>query len=274
LTSTILAGTDVVYSWDLGDGTNLSGQNVDYIYPALGVYTATLTATNSQNVLTDTTTLEIVIPVPISDLSATNDGPLPVDTPVRLEATVTAGTSIDYFWDYGDGETGTGRVKDHAYSAPGFYTAVVTATNTENSMTAQTNVEVVEQPECQQFEFGEDGLKTNFYLPYVENFDSAFHLDVDTIKTNAKLSAETSRKLHISVHVNDELVLACSPTVLPEAYYYLCSTTADFKLLKNENIKYTIGGEGSPIGSIEDVNFLEFCTVEQDSYLYLPGILR
>ena len=47
LSATITAGTNVTYEWDLGDSGTATGQTVMHVYPAVGTYTATVTATNS-----------------------------------------------------------------------------------------------------------------------------------------------------------------------------------------------------------------------------------
>ena len=45
--ATITAGSNVAYSWDLGDGTSGSGAMLTHTYAAAGVYTAVVTASNS-----------------------------------------------------------------------------------------------------------------------------------------------------------------------------------------------------------------------------------
>ena len=46
LAATLSSGTGVSYAWDFGDGTGGSGANPLHMYPAVGAYTATVTATN------------------------------------------------------------------------------------------------------------------------------------------------------------------------------------------------------------------------------------
>jgi hypothetical protein len=63
LTATVSAGTNVTYTWDLGDETFGSGATITHIYPAVGVYTATVTASNSINTLS--AYIEVTIKQPI-----------------------------------------------------------------------------------------------------------------------------------------------------------------------------------------------------------------
>ncbi|MCB8985563.1 MAG: carboxypeptidase regulatory-like domain-containing protein [Ardenticatenaceae bacterium] len=50
-TASVASGSGVSYSWDFGDGAAGSGRITDHVYPAPGVYTATVTASNSINSL-------------------------------------------------------------------------------------------------------------------------------------------------------------------------------------------------------------------------------
>ena len=144
LTATIAAGTNVTYAWDLGDGDTGVGAVVAHIYPAVGAYTATVTATNSVG-YASTTTLVQVGNVAISGLNAVNDSPTVLGTSTMLTATIFTGTNVTYTWDLGDGDQGAGAVVGHVYEAVGTYTATVTATNSLGQSAATTLV-IVDEP--------------------------------------------------------------------------------------------------------------------------------
>ena len=59
LWATVTGGTNVTYEWDLGDGETATGQTVTHVYPAVGTYTATVTATNGVNFQVATTVVTI-----------------------------------------------------------------------------------------------------------------------------------------------------------------------------------------------------------------------
>jgi PKD repeat protein len=143
LAAAVAAGTDVHYRWDLGDGTVLFLPFLAHIYPALGTYTAVVTASNSVSLLTATTAVLIVPDVPIRGLAAANDSPTVLGRPTTLSATVAAGTNVTYTWALGDGTMGAGAVLTHTYAAAGVYTAVVTASNSVGLLRATTPVTVV-----------------------------------------------------------------------------------------------------------------------------------
>jgi PKD repeat protein len=142
LSATIQAGTNVIYTWDFGDGENGSGNFVNHTYPAMSLYTATVTATNSISSQTNTTHITIT-DVPIDGLSARNDSPTLLKEAITFTATVTSGTNVIFTWDFGDDSTGSGGTITHTYSIAGVYTATVTAMNSTNTLTDTTQVTIV-----------------------------------------------------------------------------------------------------------------------------------
>ena len=79
---------------------------------------------------------------PVTGLSATNDSPTLLGSATQFAANITAGTHVAYTWDFGDGQAGTGASPSYQYQAPGFYTAVVTATNNTSSLVTTTPVAI------------------------------------------------------------------------------------------------------------------------------------
>jgi hypothetical protein len=100
-----------------------------------------VTAANSVSVATATTT--VTINAPITGLTATNDSPTPLGQATTLTAIVAAGGDISYMWNLGDGRVGIGAVVSHTYPAVGTYTAVVSASNSVNVVTASTTVNIM-----------------------------------------------------------------------------------------------------------------------------------
>jgi PKD repeat protein len=144
LTASVLAGTNVVYEWRLGDGAIASSEMVSHTYPYAGVYTAVVTATNAVSWQAATTI--VLVEAPIGGLAALNDGPTPLGITTTLSATLEGGTNVTYTWDLGDGTLAKGATIEHIYPAAGVYTAVVTATNSVGWEVATTTVVVVAHP--------------------------------------------------------------------------------------------------------------------------------
>ena len=139
LAATISSGSNVSYTWDFGDSSQETGATVSHVYANLGVYTAVVTATNSINTLTATTTVTVT-DVAIAGLTAVNSSPTELGTATFLTGTIAAGTNVSYTWDLGDGTVGHGRLLSHTYSLTGTFTAVVTASNSLNTITDTTPV--------------------------------------------------------------------------------------------------------------------------------------
>jgi uncharacterized repeat protein (TIGR01451 family) len=165
LTATVTAGTNLTYTWNFGDGSPpVPGQNQTHVYPAIGVYTATVTVSNQiqtwripagqQLHLTATTVVTIVSSdIPVAGLSATNNSPTIIGNNTALNAVITAGTNVTYTWNFGDGSPmAVGQNLSHQYPAVGIYTAVVTAANSANTVSATTRVTIT---------------RATVYLPFV-----------------------------------------------------------------------------------------------------------
>jgi uncharacterized repeat protein (TIGR01451 family) len=143
-TATQVGGTGVTFAWNFGDGVGAgSGPNPNYTYSAIGLYTATVTATNVVNQLVTTT--QVIVGVPISGLAAQNSSPTFAGSSTAFTATIAAGSSVAYQWAFGDGGTGSGANTAHIYAMPGSYTAIVTATNLFGTQVATTTVTVLAQ---------------------------------------------------------------------------------------------------------------------------------
>jgi large repetitive protein len=126
-TATIAAGSDVSFAWDFGDGSMGNGALVKYTYPAYGIYTATVTASNAVD--TQSAQTEIVVEEAISGLNASAGSPTILGQPTAFTATIATGSNVIFTWDFGDGDSGQGPIVVHSYSSPGIFTATLTASN-------------------------------------------------------------------------------------------------------------------------------------------------
>ncbi|HSD82486.1 MAG TPA: PKD domain-containing protein, partial [Anaerolineae bacterium] len=167
-TATLGSGSNVGYQWNFGDGMLGNSATTSHVYPALGNYTATVTATNGvSNVVA--TTLVTIVDQPMTTLSATSSSPTLLGNVSFFTATAN-GTSVVYAGNFGDGSTGAGTNPAHTYAATGLYTAIVTATNSTGSLTATVKVNV---------------FSGKIYLPLVtRNYANAPDLVVTSLKAS------------------------------------------------------------------------------------------
>ncbi|TMI25682.1 PKD domain-containing protein, partial [Candidatus Bathyarchaeota archaeon] len=127
-------------NWNFGDGSPpASACSITHVYANAANYTVTVTATDNLGV---TATNSITITVsPKLTVAATATTPNPVvGQSLTFTATTANGVGVaTCSWNFGDGATGTGCSKTHAYTTQGTFTAKVTATDTL-SVTATASV--------------------------------------------------------------------------------------------------------------------------------------
>ncbi len=150
-------GTITDYSWSFGDGTTRdtgTSPTATYAFSTRGVYTVSLTITNSAGVtFTGTETITVDTPpagvLPVSPIIATPGQSVSLDGSDSTAAT--GGTIRSYTWNFGDGTapiTAGSPSATHVYINPGTYTATLAVTDnlgvTADTAAAQTVI--VDQP--------------------------------------------------------------------------------------------------------------------------------
>jgi len=141
-------GGPVTYSWDFGDGWKGGGQVVNHSYTKQGVYTVTLSVSDSHG-LTDSDTCNVTVNnvVPVAGLTSNHttkegdvigfSGTTSIDTPSDLPLLV-------YSYNFGDGTTGTGMSVSHAYADEGTFTVTLTVTDDDGAKDNETLTFVVD----------------------------------------------------------------------------------------------------------------------------------
>ncbi|HUW82303.1 MAG TPA: PKD domain-containing protein, partial [Phycisphaerae bacterium] len=132
-------GQVVAYNWRFGDGQSAGGPLAEHVYAQEGDYVATLTVTDDEG---DIDTAEVLVSVdgPSSDVNHSpiavidadpTEGAAPLA--VRFDASFSRDPDgdaiIDYQWEFGDGQTGSGQVVHHTYEGAGEYWAGLTVTD-------------------------------------------------------------------------------------------------------------------------------------------------
>ena len=140
-------GLVVSYIWDFGDGNTATGTEVDHIYETVGVYTVTLTITDSDGVTTKTTSaITITNAIPVATFTKSAET-IKVGETVVFDASQSSdsdGTITTYSWNFGDGNTTTGITTENTYNEQGTYTVTLTITDNNgdsSSFTANITVE-------------------------------------------------------------------------------------------------------------------------------------
>ncbi|MBW2257244.1 MAG: S8 family serine peptidase [Deltaproteobacteria bacterium] len=127
-------GTVVDWYWNFGDGTTSTGSTASHTYAAAGEYPVALTVTDdlgAADVAVSTATIE---PPPNLAPAADAGGPYSgtADVPVSFDGSGSSdsdGSIVDWYWSFGDSNSGTGETPSHAYAAAGTYQVVLTVTD-------------------------------------------------------------------------------------------------------------------------------------------------
>lgn len=133
------------YLWDFGDGNNSTMQSATHQYQLAGVYTVSLTMTNS-NGCTATATLPLTVyPAPDAGFTATNACEAS-GVQITNTSTISSGSIVNYFWDFGDGNNLSGTVNPtHVYNSAGVYTITLVAIS-DNGCTDTVSYQVTVYP--------------------------------------------------------------------------------------------------------------------------------
>ena len=130
-TATATTGTNVIYTWDFGDGAPLaSGATLEHVYAGHNSYTVTLLARNGTSALTRAIAVGVVSE--IAGFTAGNNSPTNFGDPTVFTASVRSGLGVVYQWNFGNGTpvyVTPDFVTRYVYPLGGVYTVIVTATN-------------------------------------------------------------------------------------------------------------------------------------------------
>ena len=127
--STIQSGA-MLYTWSLGDGTFQTVTNVTYSYPKPGGYTVKLLVSTVNGCPDSFHTNINVYPMPTADFTVT---PVCTDLPVPLKNNTYNNTSssVNYLWDFGNGQTSLSRNPVYRYPQPGTYTITLSVSTVQ-----------------------------------------------------------------------------------------------------------------------------------------------
>ncbi|AEW00739.1 hypothetical protein A4D02_12335 [Niastella koreensis] len=131
--STVSDGTISSWHWDFGDGNTSTDQHPSHTYTGTGNYTVTLQVTSS-NGCTKSFSKSQYIQIASGVIAnfdftpAVNSCNAPLEI-IFNNKSVESGT-VNYVWNFGDGQTATDRDPHHIYTSNGSYTVTLSAVNT------------------------------------------------------------------------------------------------------------------------------------------------
>lgn len=131
----------VDYWWNFGDGSpNLYQKHATHTYAASGTYVVTLNSYDSLNNCFSSYTDSVAINLGNPPASCSASYYVALDSSaafkVILYNTSSNAPSHTYFWDFGDGITGSGRIPQHQYQNFGTYVVCLTITDNQLNCTS------------------------------------------------------------------------------------------------------------------------------------------
>jgi len=172
-------GIIVRYSWDFGDGTNVTGLTVDHTYMDNGTYMVKLTITDDDGAIDTANSTKNVLNRPPAAIFTESAETVFTGEPICFNASQSFdpdGTITSYFWDFGDGTNATGITVDHAYADNGTYTVVLTVEDNDGAVASTSTTEtVLNQPPIASF----TETATTVYTGEIIQFDASSSYDSD-----------------------------------------------------------------------------------------------
>jgi PKD repeat protein len=121
----------LTYAWDFGDGTTSEESNPLHQYQAFGTYPVTLTISTDDcsSVYQQILQIDTFIYIPNCQPGFTYGASYVDPWEIQFwDYSSTEDPIIDWFWNFGDGTTGTGSQVTHQFNAPGYYEVTQTIT--------------------------------------------------------------------------------------------------------------------------------------------------
>ncbi|XP_048407707.2 polycystin-1 isoform X2 [Stegostoma tigrinum] len=139
-------GTQVRYSWDFGDGTNGTSDNVSHSYADAGLFRVRLAASNA--ISHGLKEEQVTVKTPLRQLQlVANTTVAPVNASVGFEATLQEGDFVLYSWSFCrccEASEGSASIS-HAFTGAGVFNVTVLADNGVSSEQASVQIHVLEE---------------------------------------------------------------------------------------------------------------------------------
>lgn len=138
-----------VITWDMGDGTQLTGETIDHLYTIPGTYTITMTVNDTSvcGEMADTTLQVTVVPsVPVA-VDFTAEQIFDCDDLLLTTQNNSSGSNLIFNWQLSDGAQYVTENIEHTFSGVGTYTITLTVSDSLGcSPPATSSTEVTIDP--------------------------------------------------------------------------------------------------------------------------------
>ena len=145
--STIFSG-NMLYTWDMGNGTQFFSRDVTYSYPLPGTYTVKLVISGVSGGCKDSSSFDVnVYPSPVAGFVINQVNQCyPNHQFIFTNTTTVYSGTLQYNWDLGDGNTATTKDVTYSYAQPGVYLVKMLVTETTGGCADSSSFTVTVYP--------------------------------------------------------------------------------------------------------------------------------
>lgn len=119
--------SEISYQWFFGDGADSQEKNPLYTYDISGEYSVILQAQTAEGCTNDTSITVNVFEKPVA--SFTTENVCIYDTAFFINTSTPDDGTVQFEWDFGNGDGATGKDQKYKYSTPGVYRVEMLATS-------------------------------------------------------------------------------------------------------------------------------------------------
>jgi len=136
-------GKIISYLWDMGDGTQKSGEKISHGFHKPGKYTVTLTVSDDSGAANNTVSDRILININDPPVAvAGEDRRIAAEKKLRFDGSESYdpdGKLIALLWDFGDGAAAKGKKVSHSYEKPGTYEVRLTVEDNSGTLSSENS---------------------------------------------------------------------------------------------------------------------------------------
>jgi gliding motility-associated-like protein len=143
--STTATGNNVSWEWDFGDGNLSKERNPHHVYTGAGNFSVTLKVTNSFGCTRTFSKTQLIKVNEGVKAGFTNNTPAQCQAPVTVSFTNTSEGpgSLNYVWDFGDGNKSTAVNPIHTYTNPGSYSVSLIAASSQGCIDTLKKINLI-----------------------------------------------------------------------------------------------------------------------------------
>jgi len=267
-------GDEIVnFRWNFGDGTTAVGPVVSHTYPDARNYTVTLVVSDGK---VDSAPVSIEVAIfdraPVANAGGPYSGAK--NSAIRFDGTRSTdgdGDPLTYFWDFGDGTTGTGPTPTHAYARSGVYTVslIVNDGSVDSTPPGRAQVTVTNTAPVAQLSGPASAFKLTTLtwngsgssdangdtLSYLWNFGDGSSATTNTPTTTHSYAAVGS--YHVTLTVNDgEASSSAAADVAIQSRPPVANAGPDQDVVQRSSARLN-GAASDPDGTIAGVRWLQ-----------------